>query len=77
MQAERDTKQTSLSACVMVAKDTPMLHIMEARQDRQHREKSELRHYRLDTIEDTEAMPGSLQLPHSPGAGPRLLCAWA
>ena len=44
-----------------------MLLVMEACQDRQCPEVSELRQYRLDTVDDTERMPGSLQLPQSQG----------
>ena len=51
----------------MVANDIPMLLVMEACQERHCPEVSELRQYRLDTVDDTESMPGSLQLPQSPG----------
>ena len=44
-----------------------MLHIMEAYQDATHREASMLRHFRLDTVEDDQSMPASLQLPHASG----------
>ena len=46
-----------------------MLLVTEACQDQQRPEVSELRQYRLDTVDDTERMPGSLQLPQSQGAG--------
>ena len=59
--------EKSLSASVIVANDTPMLHIMESCRDVACPEICVLRHYRVDTVEDSESMPGSLQLPHSPG----------
>ena len=59
--------QHTLSASVLVASDIPMLHIMEAYQDATHREASMLRHFRLDTVEDDQSMPASLQLPHASG----------
>ena len=62
MQAEK-----SLSASVIVANDSPILHIMESCWDVARPEVSVLRHSRVDTVEDSESMPGSLQLPHSPG----------
>lgn len=66
-QADLSATQHALSASVIVANDIPMLHIMEARQDATCREMSALRHFRLDTVEDDQSMPASLQLPHSPG----------
>ncbi len=61
------TAQHSLSASVVVANDIPMLHVMEAYQVATCHEVSALRHFRLDTVEDDQSMPASLQLPHSPG----------
>ena len=67
LQAKGSKIQQGLSASVIVANDIPMLLVMEACQDRQCPEVSELRQYRLDTVDDTERMPGSLQLPQSQG----------
>ena len=69
-QADMSAHQQSLSANVIVANDIPTLHVMEARQGATCREVSALRHFRLDTVEDNQSMPGSLQLPHSPGIDP-------
>ncbi|CAL5224911.1 g7676 [Coccomyxa viridis] len=59
--------QHALSASVIVANDIPMLHVMEAYQNATCHEVSALRHFRLDTVEDDQSMPTSLQLPHSAG----------
>ena len=67
MQADVSATQHALSASVIVANDIPMLHIMEAYQDATCHEASVLRHFRLDTVEDDQSMPASLQLPHSLG----------
>ena len=67
MQGGLNTIQHSLSASVIVANDIPMLYIMEAYQDASCCEVSMLRHFRLDTVEDDQSMPASLQLPHSSG----------
>ena len=67
LQAKGSKIQQGLSASVIVANDIPMLLVMEACQDRQCPEVSELRQYRLDTVDDTERMPGSLQLLQSQG----------
>ena len=66
-QADVSATQHALSASVVVANDIPMLHVMEAYQDATCHEMSTLRHFRLDTVEDDQSMPASLQLPHSPG----------
>ncbi len=67
MQADVSAAQHALSASVIVANDIPMLHVMEAYQNATCHEVSALRHFRLDTVEDDQSMPTSLQLPHSAG----------
>ena len=67
VQADVSAAQHALSASVIVANDIPMLHTMEAYQDATCHKMSVLRHFRLDTVEDDQSMPASLQLPHSQG----------
>ncbi len=56
----------TLSASVTVAEDIPVLRAFEAA-SAEHGGNTELRAYRLDTVEDDEAMTSSLPLPTSPG----------
>ena len=56
----------TLSASVTVAEDIPVLRSFEAAAS-SCRERTELRAYRLDTVEDDETMISSLPLPTSPG----------
>lgn len=56
----------TLSASVTVAEDIPVLRAFEAAAS-DCGERTELRAYRLDTVEDDETMISSLPLPTSPG----------
>ena len=55
-------------ASVVLAEDIPVLRVLEARVCSGDTSSVHARGYRLDTVEDNEAMTSSLHLPNARGA---------
>jgi hypothetical protein len=58
----------SLAASVVLAEDIPVLRVLEARVCSGDPFSLHARGYRLDTVEDNEAMTSALHLPNARGA---------